>query len=373
MSKSFIIPSKKLTPEAMFDLVTKNDKIGIEGYLCPKQYFDYQNALWVKKRAEILTKHKAVWPPENWKTNKATDKKEPPKRLNFIDEQIKWAKSFYNPVKSQEIKEALEAKGQKIGLPNPYKSDFDIKPNKINLFNEFKQRESELKKVREQINSIPEYKQNAIEEVKSKLEKNEHKPKVGKSSWSKGDRVMYNEDNKYLGELYPFWNPNSKEENTKKAEFFPNKIKIMYKSPSWTFAPKKQEQSSSGGENKASEFIKARDERLEEKAKAVLDKMGVEKKNYMLDPIGSYRKVKEHGSLSFIFRKVFDYANTEQYKASLEKRHSETPAPNSYWDDGKSKIKLRKNIDDEQAHKYVMPREKTYKRQYCSGLRKSVF
>ena len=35
--------------------------------------------------------------------------------------------------KSQEVKEALEAKGQKFGEPNPFKSDFDKKVNKLNL------------------------------------------------------------------------------------------------------------------------------------------------------------------------------------------------------------------------------------------------
>ena len=90
-------------------------------------------------------------------------------------------------------------------------------------------------------------------------------------------------------------------------------------------------------------------------------------------PVESYHKVHKHGFLPHLIRKVYDYANTEQYKASLEKRNAETPAPNTYWDDGKSKIKLRKNIEDEQAQKYVMPREKTYKRLYVSGMRKSVY
>ena len=55
------------------------------------------------------------------------------------------------------------------------------------------------------------------------------------------------------------------------------------------------------------------------------------------------------------------------------RRKQETPSVHSYWDDGKSKIRLRKNIDDDQAKKYIMPREKTFKRLYVSGMRKSVF
>ena len=359
-----------LTPEQIYDIVMGKDKGGIQGYVCPKKYYDYHAVMWLKKREEILKKHKAVWPPEDWKTNKETNVREPPKKFDFIDEQIKWANSFNDPKKSQEVKEALEAKGQKFTEPHPFKSDFDKKVNKLNLGNAFRERENQLAKIREQINAIPEYKQNAIEQVTEKIKSSEYKPRQGKSNWSKCERIMYNADNEYLGEQYPFWNPNSKEEDKKKAEFNPNKIRLMRKYPSWSIGPKKKEDNTT--EN-ASQYIKARDERLEEKANSVLEKMGVDKKSYIQDPVASYHKVHKHGFLPHLIRKVYDFANTEQYKASFENRNYETPAPNTYWDDGKSKVKLRKNVDDEQAQKYVMPREKTYKRLYVSGMRKSVF
>ena len=344
-------------------------KGGIEGYTIPRKYYDYRQVMWLKKREQLLKQHKAVWPPEDWKTNKETGNKEPPKKLNFIDERIKWAKSFNDPKKSQEIKEALESKGKAIPEFNPFKSDFDKKINKTNLLSSFKDREEKLQKIREQINAIPEYKQNAIEQVKEKINRNEYKPRVGKSNWGKGERVMYTSEAEYMGEQVPFWNPNSKEEDKKKAVFYPEKIKFLYKAPSWSFGPKKKEESTQD----ASQYIKARDERLEEKANAVLEKMGTDKKKYMLQPIESYHKVKNHGALPILFRKIYDFKNTEQYKASLEKRNSETPAPNTYWDDGKSKVKLRKNVEDDKAQKWVMPREKTYKRLYVSGSRKSVY
>ena len=359
-----------LTPQQIYDIVMGKDKGGIQGYICPKKYFDYRVCLWLKRREEILKKHKAVWPPEDWKSNKETNVKEPPKKFDFIDEQIKWANSFNDPKKSQEVKEALEAKGKVFGEPHPFKSDFDKKVNKINLGNAFKERENRLVKIREQINAIPEYKQSAIEQVKEKIKNNEYKHSQGKSNWSKSIRIMYNADSEYLGEQYPFWNPNTKEEDKKKAEFSPNKMKLMRKYPSWSIGPKKKEDSTN--EN-ASQYIKARDERLEEKANAVLEKMGVDKKGYIQDPVLSYHKVNKHGFLPHIIRKVNDFTNTEQYKASLEKRKPETPAPNSYWDDGKSKVKLRKNIEDDQAQKYIMSREKTDKKLYVSGMRKSVF
>ena len=130
--------------------------------------------LWLKKREEILKKHKAVWPPEDWKSNKETNVKESPKKFDFIDEQIKWANSFNDPKKSQEIKEALEAKDKVFFELNPFKSDFDKKINKINLGNAFKERENKLAKIREQINAISEYKQNAIEQVTAKIKNNEY-------------------------------------------------------------------------------------------------------------------------------------------------------------------------------------------------------
>ena len=360
----------ELTSGQIYDIALGKDKGGIQGYKCPRHYYDYHAVLWLRKREEILKKHKAVWPPENWKSNKETGNKEPPKKFDFIDERIKWANSFNDPKRSQEVKEALEAKGQKILEPNPFKSDFDKKVNKLNLLSAFKDREAQLKKIREQINTIPEYKQNAIEQVKEKIKSNEYKPHPGKSNWSKCTRMFYYGDSEFMGEQVPFWNPNSKEEDKKKAEFNPDKIKYMYKNPIWSIGPKKKDDNTA---QDASNYIKARDERLEEKANAVLEKMGVDKKKYRLEPVESYNKVAKHGFLPHLIRKVYDFANTEQYKASLEKRNSETPAPNTYWDDGKSKVKIRKNVEDEQAQKWVMPREKTYKKLYVSGMRKSVY
>ena len=360
----------ELTPEQIYDIINSRKKGGVEGYTIPRKYYDYHQVLWLRKREQLLKQHKPVWPPEDWKTNKETGNKEPPKKLNFIDERIRWVKSFNDPKKSQEIKEALESKGKAIPEFNPFKSDFDKKVNNKNLLSSFKDSEEKLKKIREQINSIPEYKLNAIEQVKEKIKGNEYKPRTGKSNWSKGDRIMYNADSEYMGEQVPFWNANKKEEDKKKAEFYPDKIKIMHKGPSWSFGPKKKEDNS--GQD-AKQYIKARDERLEEKANAVLEKMGINKKKYMLQPVESYHKIKKHGSLPILFRKIYKFKETEQYKAAQEKRNSETPAPNIYWDDGKSKVQLRKNVDDSQAQKYIMSREKTFKRVYVSGLRKSVF
>ena len=362
--------ASNLTPEQIYDIIKGKSKGGIPGYLCPRKYYDYHQVMWLKRREQILKQHKASWPPEDWKTNKETGNKEPPKKLNFIDERIRWAKSFNDPKKSQEIKDALEAKGKTIPESNPFKSDFDKKKNKKNLLSSFKEQEEKLKKIKEQINAIPEYKLNAIEQVKEKIKSSEYKPKQGKSNWSKCVRIMYTSEAEYMGEQVPFWNQISKEGEEKKVEFYPNKIKTLKKAPSWSFGPQKKDENK---EQTASQYIKARDERLEEKANSVLEKMGTDRKKYMINPVESYNKVMKHGSLPLLFRKSYDFKNTEQYKAAQEKKSSETPAPNTYWDDGKSRVKLRKNVDDSQAQKWIMSREKTFKRLHVSGMRKGVF
>ena len=194
----------------IYDIETKKLKGGIEGYHCPKKYFDYHEVLWLRKRENILKKHKAVWPPENWKSNPDTGKKIPPRKYNFIDERIRWANSFTDLKKSQELKDAFEAKGKTIGEFKPFKSDFEKKVNKKNLRVEFKNREEKLKKIRDQINLIPQYKQNAIEQVIEKMKNDviNHKPFTGKSNWGKSDRILYNSEYEYLGEQIPFWNKN---------------------------------------------------------------------------------------------------------------------------------------------------------------------
>ena len=359
-----------LSPEGLFEMIISKNKVGIEGYNCPKIYFDYQANRWIKKRGQILDSHRAAWPPDNWKLNEETNTKEPPKKLNYIDEQIRWANSFRDPKKSQEVMDALEAKGKKIPEYSQIKSDFDKKVNILNLRQNLLNREAQLASIREKIKAIPEYKQKAIDEVKDKIEKYEYKTNPGKSNWSKNMRVMYYADSEFLGEQIPFWNNNKKEEDKNKGEFNPNKIRLMRRYPFWQIGPKKREDFNP---KNVSEFIKARDDKIEEKANAILQKMGTNRKGYSIDPVESYHKVHNHGSLPYLFRKPYDYASKEQYKASSENRKVETPSPNTYWDDGKSKVKLRKNIDDEQAQKYIMTREKTYRRLYVSGMKKSVF
>ena len=361
-----------LTPEEMFDIISGSHKGGIIEYEVPKKYFDYKRVIWEKKREKILKSFKGHWPPLDWKEDKETGKKKPPIRKNFIDESIKLANSFYDKKKAEEIKNELESKN-KIIKDIEYKSDFDKKKNTRDLRKIFKERENEKKKIKEQINFIPEYKKNIIEEVKEKFriieeEREKNKNKKGKANFSKCDRITIVAEAEFIGEQIPFYNTvkNKNGEIDKKKLFYPNKL--YKKNPSWSFGKKNKLD-----KNEENQYIKTRNEKLEEKIKNIINKQKGDNKYLFCDVSNSYNLVYNRGKLTIIFRKKFKYEETEQYKASRDKYNYDTPAPNSYWDDGKSIVKLRKNIDEQQAKKYIMNRDKTFKRLYVSKSVKSVF
>ena len=361
-----------LTPEEMFDIISGSHKGGIIEYEVPKKYFDYKRAIWEKKREKILKSFKGHWPPLDWKEDKETGKKKPPIRKNFIDESIKLGNWLYDKNKAEEIKNELESKN-KIIKDIEYKSDFDKKKNTRDLRKIFKERENEKKKIKEQINLIPEYKKNIIEEVKEKFriieeEREKNKNKKGKANFSKCDRITIVAEDEFIGEQIPFYNTvkNKNGEIDKKKLFYPNKL--YKKNPSWSFGKKNKLD-----KNEENQYIKTRNEKLEEKIKNIINKQKGDNKYLFCDVSNSYNLVNNRGKLPIIFRKKFKYEETEQYKASRDKYNYDTPAPNSYWDDGKSIVKLRKNIDEQQAKKYIMNRDKTFKRLYVSKSVKSVF
>ena len=91
----------RITPEEMWQCVKgSSQNWGIEGYEIAKKYYDYHQVKWYQERKKILDQHKRVWPPQNWPKSKEDENKlVPPKRINFIDEQIAWANSFNDPQK----------------------------------------------------------------------------------------------------------------------------------------------------------------------------------------------------------------------------------------------------------------------------------
>ena len=50
-----------LTPEQIYQLDINQLEYGIEGYEVPRQYYDYHQVMWHKKREKILTAHRHIF------------------------------------------------------------------------------------------------------------------------------------------------------------------------------------------------------------------------------------------------------------------------------------------------------------------------
>ena len=172
--------SYKLTPEQMYIISTGENNVGIKGYKCPKKYFDYKEQVWKRKIGEILNMRKAPWPPESWPLEKDSNNRRPPKKSNFIDEQVAWAKSFCDDKKYEKYKEEFESKGRPIEEMK-YKSDFDKKKNVLNLRQAFLKRAKEREEILAKINKLPEWKENAKNQAAEKMKQspNYKKNKTG--------------------------------------------------------------------------------------------------------------------------------------------------------------------------------------------------
>ena len=152
-----------LTPVDIYKLANREDDIGIFGYRPAKKYFDYNEVKWFQKRADILKKHKANWPPDDWPTDKESGAKKQPQRKNFIDDVIEWSKSCYDSKRAEEIKDNLASKGHPIPEPGHDKPKQKLETEKRKKYLE---REKELEAKRKQMEEIPEWKVNAIDQVK---------------------------------------------------------------------------------------------------------------------------------------------------------------------------------------------------------------
>ena len=369
LSKSY--STNTLTPEEVYDIVKGHHKVGIIGYNPPRKYFDYDEAKWLKKREQILKSHKARWPPDDWPTDKESGEKKPPKKTNFIDDVVKWSKSFCDPKKAEEIKENLASRGHPI-----IEEKQEKKRPKINMRKLFMEHEAEKKKKRKEMEAIPEWRVNAIEQAKEKikvLEESQKKPKFKKADWSKCDRVNIMADAEFVGETIPFYNTAEDKKGKEKDQnklFFPNKEPVLPRNPSWKIGPRVRPKP---GEVVENQFIKARDELLKEKANRALEKSKQDPKEF--DMLKSYEKVMNRGRLPFVIHKPFEYDKTDQYVSAKNQHPDYGPGPTAYWDDGigYNRREAQSTDDKYDRKKYLMSKEKTYKRLYVPHLRKSVF
>ena len=370
----------KITPEEMWNCIKgSSQNWGIEGYQIARKYYDYHQVKWLQEREKILKAHKKEWPPQNWPKDKETDKLVPPKKTTFIDEQIKWANSFNDPKKSDEIKESLESRGT-----------FKEREKKTypNLRDKFLKDEKEKKEKFEQLPKIQPWKENAIEAAKTKIEedkgkiksqyqKNLEKYPKEKPWWPRADRITITSDAEYMGEHVPFYYNNSKDEGDekdKKKLFFPMKEKLMKRAPIWSFQGKNPTRL-------PTDNMKARDYLIKEKIENLKNSKNLTDKNLEIDVIGSHEKIRRRGRHYFEYKKPYEYFNTEQYKSNKEQHPSFSPGPTHYF-------KLKKNevdtnirpkeveeateVNGKPSKIYYMNHQRNDFRQF-KPLRKSVF
>ncbi|MCQ2818288.1 MAG: hypothetical protein MJ252_13555 [archaeon] len=361
-------PGFTITPEEMYAMSKKTMCGGIEGYNCPRYYWDYRQVMWNKRRTEIKEKHISPWPPEDWKENKNTGKREPPQKTNFIDDQIKWAKSFVNEERAKTVREQLESKNRSIEMPK-VPSSFHIKPGP-DLKERFTKDQRDKLEAQKKIDAVPEFKSHAYEDAKAKVDQyiNNKIVKVGKPNFSKCDRVTIVADAEFVGEAIPFYNTpptDDKSGGGKKKLFYPSKECTWYKAPVWQF----NSRSKMGKEKEAqsNNYLKARDDLLNEKASKALEKSGIDLKKYVENPEVSFDKVAHHGRLPFTIHKPFEFQKVQQYAESKGKQRDYSPGPNYYWDDGKT---IGRPKEEKQ---YLMDRDKTFKRVNIPYLRRTVF
>ena len=361
-----------LTPTDMYRIANREDDIGIFGYRPAKKHFDYNEVKWFQKREEILKKHKANWPPDDWPTDKESGTKKAPQRKNFIDDVIEWSKSFYDSRRAEEVKENLASKGRPLLEPG---HDKPKQKSETDGRKKFLEREKEREAKRKQMEELPEWKLNAIDQVKEKIrqmEENKSQPRPLKPNFDKCDRLTVLAEAVYVGESTPFYNTVDPEKNKGKAapEFFPDKKPTLRRYPSWMIGPKVRKDPKQEEENT---YIKARNEMLLERAARTLEKSGLDPKTYSPDMLQSYEKVTTKGFLPLLIHKPFEYDKTEQYISAKQQNPKLSPGPGNYWDDGQAQFKKDKGADDGEKKRYIMTSDKTYKRLYVPSTRKSIY
>ena len=366
-----------ITPEEMWNAEhNSSSSWGIEGYEVPKVYYDYHQEVWVKEREKILNAHKRVWPPENWPRDKATDKKVPPKRPNYIDDYIKWAKSFNDPKRSEELREQLEPKG--IFKPR----DPPIYPN---MREKFLKWEKDIKERKAALPQIPEWKVNGVDNAKQRMEEAKSKEKTQwekdkekytkeKPQWPRCDRVSIMSDAEYVGERIPFYNTYAKEGESidKNHLFYPNKEPGLNKAPIWSFQFKKKSVF-------PNDQMATRESAFKERVENYKSGKNLTDKDLMIDVSRSYEAIRNRGRYPLIIHKPFDYAGTDQYKLNKEQFPEYSPGPDYYWkmvdmdvNERPKQVQEEKEIDGKTRKIYYMNRKRTDFR-ICKPMRSSVF
>ena len=212
--------------------------------------------------------------------------------------------------------------------------------------------------------------------VKTQLQKDKERYSKDKPQWPRCDRVSVLSEAQYLGETIPFYYTFTKEgeEVDKKKLFFPKKDFTWTRYPVWSF------------QNKSpikipNENMIARDELIKDKIDTLKNNKNISDKDIMGDVMGSYLKVKNRGRNYLMYKKMYDYANTEQYKLNKEQFPIYSPGPEHYWKiknkdfDKNEKPKVTEEeaeIHGKPGKIYFMNHQRTDFREY-KPMRKTVY
>lgn len=374
-----INPSSKLTPDEVYRLSKRQNDWGIEGYQVPRHYFDYNQVMWHKKRTKILESRPHVWPPNDWPRDKEDDKiKIPPKRKNYLDDLYKWCNSYYDP---QRAKELIE--DQEIDVKE-YQPKIEIDKRRRRDFLENEKKKAEWKKSRP---PYPEYKSEAIEDVKAHIEENKKAKEItfiqkmkerytkDRPQTSRCDRVTVVADAEFVGEQIPFYNTPPTDDNggdkKKQKLFYPDKTCTWHRSPAWKY-PKPYFQ---GNPN-----TKLKEDEHKEKVDEYLSSKGMTEKDLQIDIRKSFYNVTHHGNILYKMVPRTKYKEEEHYMQAKENNPTVYVGPQHYWrmpkesrNPKKNKAMMQEMTDDQGNKVYYMDRRKTDKFVYKSGMRKSVY
>ena len=365
-----------LTPEQIYQISSHQLDIGVEGYVTPRSYYDYNQVMWIKKRTQILTKNKHVWPPNDWPRDKNDDKiRLKPKRLTYIDDIRKWCHSYYDPKRAEAIIEERNL-NLKEYVP-PRKIDKAKRKN----FLENEKKKEEWRKSRP---PYPEYKNDAIELAEENKKKHEEEMKKDpiikirqrykdRPQTARCDKISVLSEAIHVGEQVPFYNtyvPEGEVLNKKKL-FYPKRNYTWRRYPAWKY-PKPI----GGNEEHKNEV----EENLKEKIEEYMAEKELKKQDLWINVREGYRKLTHHGEILLKIAPEFKYMEVEQYKTSRENNPKVYIGPQQYWKVPKenSRKNLAKRststISDDKGNKiYYMDRKKTDKRVYTAGLRKAIY
>ena len=159
-----------LSPEQMYQIDMNQMDNGIEGYKAPRQYYDYYQVKWRKKRSAILSSHRHAWPPEDWKRDRFDDRiRIKPKRITYIDELHKWCNSYYDKKKAESL---IERSNIDI---NEFQRPIKIDSSRRTRFLENEKKKEMKKKSRPPFRSIKSMQLKKPQKERKNLKKNETK------------------------------------------------------------------------------------------------------------------------------------------------------------------------------------------------------